>query len=224
MNIKAFLSLFFLSLFITLQAQKPKFKAPDYSLIQKNIEDKNSEFYYPKLLKRLEDSDTLLTNNQYRHLYFGYTFQKDYNPYKISKKSKEVAKYYRGEKISEKDIPNAILLFRNVLEENPVDLRAMNYLAYLYHLAKDDETAKKLAVNFHGLANAILTSGDGLKCETAFHVISVTDEYAFLSRFQMETSSQSSHSKCDYHEFEKDKYKIPGFYFNISTFYGKIVN
>jgi len=40
MNIKAFFSLFFLTLLTFLQAQKMEFKAPDYSLIQKNIEAK----------------------------------------------------------------------------------------------------------------------------------------------------------------------------------------
>jgi len=208
MNIKAFLSLFFLTLLTFLHAQKMEFKAPDYSLIQKNIEDKNSELYYPKLLKRLKQNDTLLTSSQYRHLYFGYTFQKDYQPYKTGKKAEEVAKYYRGD----------------ALDENPLDLRAMNYLAYLYHLNNDDATAEKIAGNFHGLLNAILTSGDGLKCETGFHVISVTDEYVLLNRFQMETKAQSHNGKCDYQEFEKGKYKIPGFYFNISRFYGKILD
>ncbi|PWN70016.1 DUF4919 domain-containing protein [Chryseobacterium phosphatilyticum] len=223
MSTKVFLSLFFLSLLTFVKAQKPEFKSPDYSLIQKNIGDKNSEFYYPKLLKRLKQNDTLLTGNQYRHLYFGYTFQKEYNPYKASKNAEELGKYYRGESISEKDLPRGVQLFHEALEENPLDLRAMNYLTHLYHLTNDDDYAKKIAGNLHGLLGAILTSGDGMKCETAFHVISVTDEYMVLNRFQMESVSQNSHSKCDYHEFQKGKYKIPGFYFNISTFYGKII-
>lgn len=224
MTIKAFFSLFFLILLTFLHAQKMEFKAPDYAAIQKNIEDKNSEYYYPELLKRLKQNDTLLTSSQYRHLYFGYTFQKTYQPYKIGKKAEEVSKYYRGEGISQKDLSKGIQLFLDVLDENPLDLRAMNYLAYLYHLNKDDATAEKIAGNFHGLLNAILTSGDGLKCETGFHVISVTDEYVLLNRFQMETQSQSHNGKCDYQEFEKDKYKIPGVYFDISRFYGRILD
>ncbi|NIF03943.1 DUF4919 domain-containing protein [Chryseobacterium sp. Tr-659] len=222
MNIKVFFSLFLFVLLSFVKGQKLEFKAPDYSLIQKNIEDKSSEFYYPKLLRRLKENDTLLTSNQYRHLYFGYTFQKEYKPYKTGKKAEEVAKYYRGEGISQKDLSKGIQLFLDALDENPLDLRTMNYLAYLYHLNNDDSTAKKIAGNFHGLLSAVLTSGDGLTCETGFHVISVTDEYVLLNRFQMETKSQSMKGKCDYHEFEKGLYKIPGLYFDVSTFYGKI--
>ncbi|UKB80296.1 DUF4919 domain-containing protein [Chryseobacterium sp. MEBOG07] len=224
MNNKAFFLLFFLIQLGFLQAQKLEFKAPDYALIQKNIENKNSEFYYPKLLQSLKKNDTLLTSNQYCHLYFGYTFQKEYKPYKIGKKAEEVAKYYRGEGISQKDLSKGIQLFLDALDENPLDLRAMNYLAYLYHLNNDDDTAKKIAGNFHGLLGTILTSGDGLTCETGFHIISVTDEYVLLNRFQMETKAQSHNGKCDYQEFEKGKYKIPGFYFDISRFYGRILD
>lgn len=224
MNIKAFFSLFFLISLTFLQAQKMEFKAPDYVLIEKNIQDKNSDLYYPKLLKRLKQNDTLLTGNQYRHLYFGYIFQKSYNPYKISKKAEEMTRYYRGEGITEKDLPQGIQLFRDALEENPLDIRAMNYLSYMYHLMNDEATAKKIAENFHGLLGAILSSGDGLHCETGFHVISVTHEYVMMNRFQMEPISQSYDGKCDYQKFEKDKYKIPGLYFNVSTFYGKILD
>ncbi|MGH1519811.1 DUF4919 domain-containing protein [Chryseobacterium sp. JK1] len=224
MTIKVFFSLFFFIGFTLLHAQKLKFKAPDYPLIEKNIQDKNSELYYPKLLKRLQQNDTLLTNDQYRHLYFGYLFQKSYNPYKISKKAEEMTRYYRGEGITEKDLPKGIQLFKEALEENPLDIRAMNYLAYMYHLINDEGAAKKIAENFRGLLEAILSSGDGLTCETGFHVISVTDEYVMMNRFQMESISQSYKGQCDYQKFEKDKYTVPGLYFNVSKFYGKILD
>ncbi|WP_426279312.1 DUF4919 domain-containing protein [Chryseobacterium sp. S-02] len=221
MNIKIFFILFLLNISLSLQAQKQEFQAPDYALIKKNIEDKTSEFYYPRLLKRLKANDTLLTNNDYRHLYFGFTFQKNYKPYKIGKKSDELKKFYLGEGITEKDFPKGIQVFEEELEDNPFNLRAMNYLAYLYHLNKNEATAKKMSRNFHGLLDAILSSGDGLKCETGFHVIAVPDEYVILNMFQMETRSQSYSGKCDYIEFEKDKYRVPGLYFDVSIFYGK---
>jgi hypothetical protein len=221
MNIKAFFILFLINVSLILQAQKQEFQAPDYTLIKKNIEDKTSELYYPRLFKRLKANDTILTNDQYKHLYYGFTFQKSYKTYKIGKKSDELKKFYLGEGITEKDFPKGIKLFEEELEENPFNLRAMNYLAYLYHLNKDETTAKKMSRNFHGLLDAILSSGDGLKCETGFHVIAVPDEYVLLNMFQMETQSQSYSGKCDYLEFEKDKYKVPGLYFDVSIFYGK---
>jgi hypothetical protein len=222
MNIKAFLIVSNLFFIIFSHAQKLEFKAPDYAAIEKNIENKDSEFYYPNLLKKLKENDTLITGDQYRHLYFGQTFQKNYSPYKIGKKDEEMRKFYTGDGISEKDMPRGIKLFREALEEDPLDLRAMNYLAYMYHMSKNEAMAKKVSTNFHGLLEAILTSGDGLKCETGFHVISVSHEYVLMNMFQLENKSQSYDGKCDYQAFEKDKYKIPGMYFDVSKLYGRM--
>lgn len=208
-----FIALFIL---IPLSAQENKLKTPDYQSIKKNIEDKNSEFYYPKLLKRLKENDTLMTKEQYHHLYFGYTFQKEYNPYKRSKNEEELTKYYRGEDVTEKDIPKIIKAFSKELEEDPLNLRAMNYLAYMYHMNNDESMAKKISRNFHDLFEVIISSGDGMKCESAMHVIAVSHEYVFLNMFQLEINSQSYDGTCDYLLFEKDKYKVPGVYFNVS--------
>ncbi|TDX90273.1 uncharacterized protein DUF4919 [Chryseobacterium daecheongense] len=215
MNTRLFAFIAFIML-IPLSAQESNPKAPDYQLIKKNIENKNSEFYYPKLLKKLKENDTLITKEQYQHLYFGYTFQKEYNPYKKSKNDEKLNQYYRGENITEKDVPKVIRALKEALEENPLDLRAMNYLAYMHHMSNDESMAKKISRNFHGLFEAITSSGDGMKCESAMHVISVSHEYVFLNMFQLEIISQSYNGTCDYLQFEKDKYKVPGIYFNVS--------
>ncbi len=44
MYIKAIFSLFFILLLIAVSAQKPEFKAPDYSLIKKILRIKNQNF------------------------------------------------------------------------------------------------------------------------------------------------------------------------------------
>ncbi|HQK40849.1 MAG TPA: DUF4919 domain-containing protein, partial [Flavobacterium alvei] len=60
-------------------SQENSFKKPDYDLIKKNIEDKSSNYYYPKLLERMISNDTLLDNEDYRHLYLGYVFNPKYS-------------------------------------------------------------------------------------------------------------------------------------------------
>jgi hypothetical protein len=39
--------------------------------------------------------------------------------------------------------------------------------------------------------------------------------------FELEMKSQSFDGKCDFLEFEKDKYKVPGIYFNVEKMQGK---
>jgi len=210
----------FLFIFLLFSAfyfsQKMDFEAPNYKKIQKNIEDKNSDFYYPNLLKKLKGNDSLITPEQYRHLYYGYTFQKEYNPYKISENEKLLSKYFQQTDLTKSDYAEIIKISKAALEEFPINLRVMNFLGYIYHLDGNEDMAKKTSINFYGLFEAFLKSGDGLDCKTAFHVISVSHEYVLMNMFQLENISQSLQGKCDYMDFEKGKYKINGLYFDIS--------
>lgn len=196
-------------------SQEPAFKAPDYELIKKNIQDKSSDYYYPKLLNRLVANDSLLTNEDYNHLYFGYVFDPKYNVFSQSPDEEKLSVYYRSEKLDEKDYDKIIQLAEHSLSVYPFDLRPMNYLGYIYHLKGDEVAAKNISKRFNKILEIILSTGNGLKCETGFHVISVSDEYILLNALKLETKSQSLTGNCDYLAFEKGAYKIDGIYFNI---------
>ncbi|PZX95228.1 DUF4919 domain-containing protein [Flavobacterium aquariorum] len=196
-------------------AQEISFKVPDYELIKKNIQDKKSNYYYPKLLERMIANDTLLTNEDYRHLYFGYVFNPKYDAYFRSPDEEKLSKYFTSDSIYEKDYDEIIKLSEHSISLFPFDLRQMNYLGYIYHLKGDDVAAKKMSNRFQSILEAILSSGNGEQCETGMHVISVSHEYVFLNMFRLESTSQSLVGNCDYLAFEKGKYKIDGVYFNI---------
>lgn len=196
-------------------SQEMSFKIPDYELIKKDIQDKNSNYYYPKLLDRLTANDTLLTNDEYRHLYFGYIFNPKYDSYFRSPNEEELNKYYNSEKIEAKDYDIILKLAQNAITAFPFDLKQLNFIGYIYHLKGDEATSKKMAYRFEKILTAIVSSGNGQKCETGFHVISVSHEYALLNVFELDSTSQSLVGNCDYLSFEKGKYKIDGLYFNI---------
>lgn len=196
-------------------SQEKSFSAPDYELIKKNIQDKNSNYYYPKLMARMIANDTLLSREDYRYLYFGYVFDSKYNAYFKSPDEEKLSKYLSAEKIEEKDYDEIIKIAEHSISEFPFDLRQMNYLGYIYQLKGDEAAVKKMANRFQGIFEAILSSGNGEKCETGLHVISVSHEYVFLNMFRLESESQSLVGNCDYLAFEKGKYKVDGIYFNI---------
>lgn len=208
-----FLSLLFVSGFI--YSQTKEYEAPDYKVIQKNIENKDSEFYYPKLMDKLKANDTLITNDQYKHLYFGYTFQKDYHPYKTSENEKKLNSYFQKKDLKKSDYAEIIKISNAALNDFPLNLRVMNFLAYIYHLDGNEAMAKKVSHNLYGLFGAIFSSGDGRDCTTGFHVITVSHEYVVMNILQLEIASQSLSGDCDYLSLEKDKYKLSGVYFNI---------
>ncbi|MNU43491.1 hypothetical protein D3C71_322800 [compost metagenome] len=209
-----FFSLIFISNFSF--SQQKEYEAPNYKVIQKNIENKDSEFYYPKLIDKLKANDTLITNDQYKHLYFGYTFQKEYHPYKISENEKNLNSYFQKKDLKKADYTEIIKISNAALKEFPINLRVMNFLAYIYHLDGNEAMANKVSRNFYGLFGAIFSSGDGRECTTGFHVITVNHEYVVMNILQLEIASQGLSGDCDYISLEKDKYKLPGVYFNIT--------
>lgn len=198
-----------------LLAQDDSFQIPDYKTIEKEIKDKKSAFYYPKLMARLVKNDTLLTHEDFRYLYFGYVFQPKYNAFWRSPDDKRLRELYSKEVLQTADYDEIINLANHSLSEFPFDLTQLKYLAYIYHLKGDPVAAKIASFKFHSIVNAILSSGDGKKCETGFHVLLVNHEYMLLNVFELESNSQSLIGNCDYLSFEKGKYNVDGIFFNI---------
>jgi hypothetical protein len=198
-----------------LAQQPPSFTIPDYKAIEKEINDKKSAFFYPALMDRLAKNDTLLNQEEFRHLYFGYVFQPKYNAFWKSSDEKKLQQFYNKEKLDTADYDEIIKLANHSLSEFPFDLNQLNYLTYIYHLKGDENAAKITAFKFHNIINAIFSSGDGKKCETGFHVLLVEHEYVILKLFDVESKSQSLVDHCDYLSFEKGKYQVDGIYFNI---------
>jgi hypothetical protein len=210
-----------LIIFYSANSQEFSFKKPDYDLINKEIQDSLSSYYYTKLMSRLAQFDTTLNIEEYRHLYYGYIFQKEYKPYWTSPDEEKLVNFYRSEKIKEKDYDEIIKLATHSINEFPFDLRQLNFLGYIYHLKGNEEMAKKVSYRFQGTFSAIMSSGDGKTCETGYHVISVSHEYVFLNMFQFEMYQQSTTGDCDYLELLKDDRNIEGIYFNIEKLFAK---
>ncbi|MCD0471578.1 DUF4919 domain-containing protein [Flavobacterium sp. JAS] len=213
--IRKFLYLTVLLLTITSFAQEASFKVPDYKAIEKEISDKKSPFYYPKLMERFVSNDTLLTVDDYQHLYLGYVFQPKYNAFWKSPDEEKLREFYSKEKLETQDHDEIIKLANHSLSDFPFDLRQLNFLTYIYHLKGDDKSSDLASLKFHNIMNAIFSSGDGKQCETGFHVILVEHEYVMLNVFEIESKSQSLVDNCDYLSFEKGKYNVDGIYFNI---------
>ena len=192
-----------------------EFNRPDYEKIKTLTQDKSSKFEYSDLLSRLESYDTTLTAEEYSYLYYGYIFTKEYEPYGRSKQEEKLLKYYQSSDIDKNDYDKIIELCNLSIKENPFDLRQMNFLAYIYHKKGNEEMARKVSRRFFNTTGAILTSGDGKTCSSAFHIISVTHEYAVLNMFEFRFKKQSLRDMCDYLELEENKQNVKGIYFNV---------
>ncbi len=199
-------------------SQKMKTEKPDYKIIEKEISKEKSEFYYPKLLSRYINSDSTMTLKEKRYLYYGYSFQEAYSPYGTSNFSDSLSVLFKKEQLLNKEDLNKMIKFSDsVLVEYPFDLRAMNYQLYAFKkLGKKSEFDKKIN-QIRIIIDAILSSGDGLKMETAFYVIYISHEYDLLDILGFEFGGeQSLIEHYDYLKLAKNPQKIDGFYFDIS--------
>lgn len=206
-----------LLMFICLGAycQDREFKEPDYDSIKKEIQDKTSAFYYPKLMSRLKAFDTTLSMEDYRHLYYGYIFQDEYQPYWRSADEEKLMKLYDSGRAEESDYNEIIQLATKSIGEFPFDLRALNILGYVHSLKDNDAMAEKVSYVFMGIIDAIVSTGNGKSCETSYHVISINHEYMILSLFQLQHKMQALRGDCDYFALEKNDMDMEGIFFNV---------
>ncbi len=89
------------------------------------------------------------------------------------------------------DYAGAVKTAEAVLEKNFVDLNA-HMVAYIAHReTKNEEKAKYHRDIAEGLLNSIKATGDGKSPETAFEVISISEEYAMFRALGVRAIKQS---------------------------------
>jgi hypothetical protein len=191
---------YFLPLFCFAQND---FTPVDRNTVEKEVTTAGQPGYYPTLLHRFNSFDTTLTNTDYRLLYYGFAFQKAYEGYATHKK-KEILTALQN-----KDYKMMISLCDDVLKEIPISLVANYYKGLaLFHQNENDRVVMMYRDRYRGLRNAILSSGNGLTCATAFKVLYVGDEYDIMyNYFEIDGyKMQSLQYPCDKFEITPSTY------------------
>jgi hypothetical protein len=165
------------------------------------VTDSTKETWYPKLFDRFNHFDTTLTKDDYRLLYYGFVFQDIYSGYAADKEG-EIVKL-----INKRTYDKASDMCDEVLVKMPVGLKANLYKSLVLGEMAVTDSARKYADRYLGLMGAVLSSGNGFTCETAFKTIFVSDEYDVIrSYFQMNSKGQSLQYPCDKLFVTKSKY------------------
>jgi hypothetical protein len=210
-NMRKLLVFIFLMYSSHLSAQ---FEKINRKKVQDKISDSTSLFYYPRLVERLNNNDTTLSGEEYRLLYYGFALQKEYSGYADHRKKEMV------ESINGGDYQKAIELANETLKEIPVSLSANYYKGYAMFKQDSSNYSYTLFRNkYYQLRKAIISSGDGFKCETAFKTIFVADEYDVMyNYFEIPKHfSQSLVYPCDRFKIEPSQYyKNDEIYFDTS--------
>ena len=153
---------------------------PDLEAIRVATLDPSNPMYYPKLMKKFNRNDTTMTSEEYRHLYLGYMFQEDYDPYRESPYA-SVTDSYRNKTSHTKEEIDTIRKYAELtLLDNPFDLRQMSFLVHVLKERRKDMSAKIWEYRLEHLLGAIKSTGTGENEEHAWFVIYPAHEYAMV--------------------------------------------
>jgi hypothetical protein len=96
----------------------------------------------------------------------------------------------RGSTNKAQGFEDIVVFCRKLLEDNPMDLEARLLLEFAYDQLEQHDLAVKEHAFVSGMLDAIWDSGDGKSFETAWHVVSVAEEYTLLSIMGLEMQTQ----------------------------------
>lgn len=194
-----------------------EFSAPKYKVIEKNVSDISSPFYYPKLMDKYMKGQEMNVEEQ-RHLYYGYVFQPSYSAVDTSAHNATMLNVLSKKSFSKEDYANILSQADALLAQDPFNLRALN--AKLLVFAQQDNTNeyKKVANQRKNIYDAILSSGDGLEKKTAFYVTKVSHEYDLLGLFGYKYDGEDKiiDKQYNYLKINDERFGISKLYFEIS--------
>ena len=155
---------------------------PDLAEIRRATLDPASKYYYPELMRSYQRNETVMTADQYRHLYLGYMYQEDYNPYRITVYPAHVQALYESDKeFRRAELDTIIKYSLTALDDNPFDLQHMNRLIYAYEKKGKLNMANIWKYRLRHIIAAIHSTGTGRDKENAWTVINPLHVYSLFS-------------------------------------------
>lgn len=188
----------------------------DFREIERSVKDSKSHYYYPELLRRYRAADTSFTLDEKRHLYYGSSFQNDYDAYGRSSYEDSIRAVLNKKTLLHDDYLKVIRFADSALLKYPFALRVLNYKAVSCRKISEQMLYRQCRAQMDVIFDAIISSGDGRTLETAMAVVNVADEYATLSALglQFAGSQRLVEDHYDYLTVQENEYKLEGLYFN----------
>lgn len=194
---------------------------PDYKNIEQLTHDAASKFNYEKLFRRYMADDTTLSTDCMYYLYYGFFFQSGYDEYvpgDYLDSLKDLSKLLHPSDADRKDV---VRLGKKALALKPFDLKTLNLLCTIYNNWGDKDNYNINRFKFRMIGSVILASGDGRSPQTAFHILSVPDEYTIMSALGLEVAGYKTDkdSKVDYLEAKPNNQGVAGLYFDVKQIF-----
>lgn len=195
-----------------------KREKPDLEAIRRATLDQSSPYYYPRLMKEFQRNDTLMKIDKFRHLYLGYMFQEDYNPYRSSERTITYdATLNRSKNLTRQECDSVIAYAEQALSDNPFNLGEMVMLINALRGKGKTNLANMWQYKLNYILMAIVSTGTGLDEENAWYVIEPQHEYVLLNMMDHTVSDHVFYDPCYEYITVKDSQgkDAGGYYFNI---------
>lgn len=190
---------------------------PDFTQIKKEINDRTSDYYYPRLMAEFERNDTIMKLDKYRYLYLGYLLQEDYNPYRSSNANIAESAMVNRARLTREECEDVIASANHALQDNPFDLQQMAMLIEALKQTRQETLAKIWQYKFNYILMAIVSTGTGIDEENAWFVIEPQHEYMLLNAMGYTVTNHLFDEP--YYEYltvaDNNGLEAGGYYFNI---------
>lgn len=199
------------------QHSKLEVKKIDFKHVKEVTNNPNSIYYFPKLLKSFQSNDTTMTLEAYRNFYYGYTFQEDYNPFRVSVYSDKVEDLYYKQPHSRAECDSIEKYAAMSLDDNLFDMSQMQYFIFVLKEKKKYARAAVRQFRLDRLIATILSSGKGTK-EEPWVVISPEHEYNIINFLgYVATDYRDEGNGIEYISVQpREGRSTQGFYFDVS--------
>lgn len=154
--------------------------------VKKEITDKDSEFYYQKMLYKYKGLPKSIDSLEAQHLYYGRTFLDK----TVSTSDKPFKKLL--DDFKKQDYTETIIKANQLLSEDPTNLDLLMIMLQCYDKQQDVKNFTYYLSQFKLLTSAILDSGDGKSEDSAYLVNSVGDEYILINVIQIPRQASRS--------------------------------
>ncbi len=210
---------FIVIVFFSINVAYGQAKKPNCKKDERVISNKNSQYYYPVLLKRYLNSDSTLTLKEKRLLYYEFVFQDEFKNDRNRLYKDSLRIFFAVDSLSTIDAEKIIQFSDSILIANPFNLRALNYRAYAFDFQKKTERTKGVIFRINAILEAILSSGYGLSPDAPFYVIRESDEYAVINAmgFLFEGKHEKIDGIYDYLTVSGSESGVEGLYFKVNT-------
>jgi len=168
----------------------PKFlsiRSPEISSLDKLINNRKHPYYHKTLRDKFIENYRSLSLDEYFMFYFGQTKSDRYTPY--ARNESHLADSIFS--LVQRGFYNeAASLGSDYLKKNPSEISIYYHTGDAYLKAGNTEKAEEYLYKYQGLITSIIATGDGKNAESAYVVISPSDEFTITQFFGYSVSQQ----------------------------------